>query len=81
VFKFAQRMLGNLLGGFITIIVGVNLIGPVADAVNMSVGNSNVSNVPAATTILGLTTLFFALGVASAGIAIAAIGLAQSGLI
>jgi len=71
-------MLGNLLGGFIVIIVGVNLVGPVADAVAAAQGG-NVTG--AASTILGLTTLFFALGVASAGIAIAAIGLRQSGLL
>jgi len=71
-------MLGNLLGGFIVIIVGVNLVGPVADAVTAAQGG-NVTG--AASTILGLTTLFFALGVASAGIAIAAIGLRQSGLL
>lgn len=71
-------MLGNLLGGFIVIIVGVNLIGPVADAVVAAQGG-NVTG--AASTILGLTTLFFALGIASAGIAIAAIGLRQSGLL
>lgn len=74
-------MLGNLLGGFIVIVVGVNLIGPIADAVNATIANPNLSSVPAATTILGLTTLFFALGVASCGIAIAAIGLYQAGLL
>jgi len=71
-------MLGNLLGGFIVILVGVNLIGPVADAVKGAQGG-NVTG--AASTILGLTTLFFALGIASAGIAIASIGLRQSGLL
>jgi len=74
-------MLGNLLGGFIVIIVGVNLVGPVADAVWIATQNTNVTATAAVGTILGLTTLFFALGVASAGIAIAAIGLRQSGLL
>ncbi len=71
-------MLGNLLGGFIVIVVGVNLIGPVADQV-VSAQSGNVTG--ASSTILGLTTLFFSLGVASAGISIAAIGLRQSGLL
>ena len=35
----------------------------------------------AASTILGLTTLFFALGIASAGIAIAAQGLRAAGML
>jgi len=70
-------MLGNLLGGFIVIIVGVNLIGPVANTI--AGVSENVTG--AALTILSLTTLFFALGIASAGIAIASIGLRQSGLL
>jgi hypothetical protein len=70
-------MLGNLLGGFITILVGVNLIGPVADSVAGVSGNVTGASL----TILSLVTLFFALAVMSAGIAIAAIGLRQSGLL
>lgn len=72
-------MLGNLLGGFIVIVVGVNLIGPVADAVKGAKENGNVTG--PASTILDLTTLFFALGIASAGIMIAAVGLRQSGIL
>jgi len=50
-------MLGNLLGGFIVIIVGVNLIPTVAD----QVADAQAGNVTgAASTILGLTPLFFA---------------------
>jgi len=71
-------MLGNILGGFIVIVVGVNLIPSVADQVKAA-QNGNVTG--AASTILGLTTLFFALGIASAGISIAAVGLRQSGLL
>lgn len=70
-------MIGNLLGGFITILVGVNLITPVADAIAGVSGNVT----GAALTILSMVTLFFAIAVMSAGVAIAAIGLYQSGLV
>jgi uncharacterized membrane protein YhaH (DUF805 family) len=71
-------MLGNLIGGFITIIVGTSLIGTVADQVVDAQGG-NVTG--AASTILGLTTLFFALGIMSAGIALTAQGLRAAGLL
>ena len=79
-------MLGNLIGGFITILIGVTLIGTVADEIEVAItqnssgayGNSSVTG--ASATILGLTTIFFALGIASAGIAIAAQGLRAAGM-
>lgn len=71
-------MLGNLLGGFIVIVVGVNLVPTVADQVVAAQGG-NLSG--AADTILGLVPLFFVLGILSAGISIAAVGLRQSGLL
>ena len=71
-------MLGNLIGGFIVIIIGVNLIGPVAnEVVRAQAGNVTGS----ASTILGLTPLFFALGILSAGVALAVGGLRNAGLV
>ena len=76
-------MLGNLIGGFIVIIVGVTLIGEVADEVyRVRFGNgttgSNLSG--AASTILGLTPLFFSLGIMSAGVALTVGGLRNAGV-
>ncbi len=72
-------MLGNLIGGFITIVIGVNLIGPIADDVEAT--NLNGSNLTgAASTILGLTPLFFSLGIMSAGVALAVGGLRNAGI-
>ena len=71
-------MLGNLIGGFIVILVGVTLAPTVATQVTGATGNANITG--AANTVLGLTTLFFCLAVASAGIGIAAAGLQKSGL-
>jgi len=71
-------MLGNLIGGFIVIIIGVNLIGTVAN----EVATAQAGNVTgAASTILGLTPLFFALGIMSAGVALAVGGLRNAGLV
>jgi len=71
-------MLGNLIGGFIVIIIGVNLIGTVADEV-YDARQGNVTG--AASTILALTPLFFALGIMSAGVALAVGGLRNAGLV
>ena len=71
-------MLGNLIGGFFVIIIGVNLIGTVADEV-VRAQNGNVTG--AASTILGLTPLFFALGIMAAGVALAVGGLRNAGLV
>jgi len=71
-------MLGNLIGGFVVILVGVNLLPTVADQV-VAAQSGNVTG--ASSTLLGLVILFFALGIMSAGIAIAAQGLRAAGLL
>ncbi len=70
--------LGRLLEGFITILIGVNLIPSVADQV-VAAQSGNVTGSSA--TILGLVTLFFALGIMIAGVNIAVGGLQDVGLI
>ena len=71
-------MLGNLIGGFIVILIGVNLIPTVANQV-VTAQAGNVTG--AASTILGLTTVFYALGIMSAGVGLAVNGLRQAGLV
>ncbi len=71
-------VLGNLIGGFITIIVGVNLIPTVADQV-VAAKDGNVSG--AAATLLDLTTLFFALAIMAAAISTGVAALRESGLV
>jgi len=71
-------MLGNLLGGFIVILIGVNLIPTVADQVQAA-QDGNVTG--AASTVLGLTTIFYALGIMSAGVALAVGGLRNAGMV
>jgi len=79
-------VLGNLLGGFIVILIGVNLIPTIANSVvasqvgiNLSVRNGSVQGVSA--TLLDLTVLFFALGVMSAGVSLAVGGLKNAGVL
>ena len=78
-------MLGNIIGGFIVILVGVTLAPTVANEVRGARGNATAigqgTNITgASSTLLGLTTLFYNLSVASTAIGIAAQGLRNSGL-
>ena len=71
-------MLGNLIGGFIVILVGTSLAPTVAQQVGIAQNDTNITG--AADTLLGLTTLFYCLAIATSAIGIAAIGLKNSGL-
>jgi hypothetical protein len=79
-------MLGNLIGGFIVILVGTVLAPSVADTVelgqlNASGGTDGSINITGSNaTILSLTTLFYCLAVATSGIGLAVVGLKRSGL-
>lgn len=72
-------MLGNLIGGFIVIIIGVSLMPTVANEVNTAQVDPNLTG--AASTIVGLVPLFFALGIMSAGVAVTAQGLRAAGML
>jgi hypothetical protein len=74
-----KNMLGNIIGGFIVILVGTALLPTVAQQVGTAQADGNVTG--AADTLVGLTTLFFALAIATSAIGIAAQGLRNSGLI
>ena len=71
-------MLGNLIGGFIVILVGVTLAPTVANEIQIAKNNGNITG--AANTIIGLSTLFFCLAIATAAIGIATLGLRNAGL-
>jgi len=81
-------MLANLIGGFIVILIGVNLIGPLAnnidDVIDKTYANGTTMeglNVTGASaSILDLVTIFFALGIMSAGVAITVTGLKNAGI-
>lgn len=79
-------MIGNIVGGFIIILIGSTLAPVVATTVwgatvingNASLINNNMSS--ASITVLSLTTLFYNLSIASSAIGVAAQGLKNSGL-
>jgi xanthine/uracil permease len=71
-------MLGNLIGGFIVILVGTSLAPTVAQQVGTAQADGNITG--AADTLLGLTTLFYCLAIATAAIGIAAVGLRNANL-
>ncbi len=74
-------VLGNLIGGFVVIVVGVNLMPVIADQV-VAVTAENGTNVTgAAATLLDLTTLFFALSIMAAAISLGISTLRESGLV
>jgi uncharacterized membrane protein YhaH (DUF805 family) len=79
-------MLGNLIGGFITILVGITLLPTIADQVDHakkfdSLGQVGSNLTGAAVTIIDLVTLFYALGIMSTGVAITAQGLRAAGML
>lgn len=71
-------VLANLIGGFVVILIGVNLLPTIADQVVAAQGG-NVTG--AASTIVGLTTIFYALGIMAAGVGLAVGGLRSAGLV
>jgi len=81
-------MLGSLLGGFIVIVIGANLMGPVATTIQRSYGlNStggtarpDLSSGGTTATILNLVPMFFALGIMASGVAITVNGLKNAGV-
>jgi hypothetical protein len=73
-----NMVLANMIGGFVVILIGVNLLPTVANAV---VGAQTGNVTGAASTIVGLTTIFFALGIMSAGVSLAVGGLQSAGLL
>ena len=78
-------VLGNLIMGFITVLVGVVLIPTIADQVETAKFGDNLSTASnvtgAAATLIDLTTLFFAIGVMAAGISMAVAGLKNAGIL
>jgi xanthine/uracil permease len=71
-------MLQNILWGFITIIIGVNLAPTVANQVASAKANTNFSSTD--TTLLGLVTTFFVIAILSVGITLVSVSFRNAGL-
>ena len=76
-------MIANLIGGFVSILVGVSLIGPIAQEINTATAaTSNLSAVSSwGATVLRLVPGFFALGVLGIGLAVTYASLRQAGVL
>ncbi len=82
-------MIANLIGGFVSILLGTSLIGPVSTEVNTVACGSNASNCDSAlynvtswgATVLKLVPGFFALSVLGIGIAVTYTSLRQAGIV
>lgn len=76
-------MIANLIGGFVAILVGTSLIGPVATEVNSaSYTGSALANASSwGATVLKLVPGFFALGILGIGIAVTYSSLRQAGVV
>jgi len=76
-------MIANLIGGFVSIIIGVSLIGPIATQVNVVAATSGAlyNSSSWGATVLQLVPGFFALGILGIGIAVTYSSLRQAGIV
>lgn len=76
-------MIATLIGGFVSILVGVSLIGPVATTVNSAAAvNGALYNASSwGATVLNLVPGFFALGILGIGLAVTYSSLQQAGVL
>ena len=76
-------MIANLIGGFIAIIVGTSLIGPVSTEVNTAsaTGSALANSSSWGATVLKLVPGFFALSILGFGVAITYTSLRQAGIV
>jgi len=76
-------MIANLIGGFVSIIIGVSLIGPVSTEINtVAAANSALANTSSwGATVLKMVPGFFSLGILGIGIAITYSSLRQAGIV
>ena len=76
-------MIANLIGGFVSILVGVSLIGPISTEVNTATAStSNLTSVSSwGSTVLKLVPGFFALSILGIGLAVTYSSLRQAGVL
>ncbi len=76
-------MIANLIGGFISILVGTSLIGPVANevAAATATGSNLSTNTSWGASVLDLVPGFFALAILGVGVAVTYTSLRQAGIV
>lgn len=76
-------MIANLIGGFVTILIGTSLIGPIATQVNTAAATNGAlyNSSTWGASVLQLVPGFFALGLLGVGIAVTYSSLRQAGVV
>jgi len=76
-------MIANLIGGFVAILIGVSLVGPISTEVNTAAGTNMAlyNSTQWGATVLKLVPGFFALGILGIGIAVTYSSLRQAGIV
>lgn len=76
-------MINRLIGGFVAILIGVSLIGPIADQVNTAAVTSGslYNSSTWSATVLKMVPGFFALGILGIGIAVTYGSLRDAGVV
>lgn len=76
-------MINRLIGGFVAILVGTSLIGPIADQVNTAAAtNGSLYNSSSwSVSVLKMVPGFFALGILGIGIAVTYGSLRDAGIV
>lgn len=76
-------MISRLIGGFVSILIGVSLIGPVASEVNTAASDTSslYNSATWGATVLKLVPGFFALGILGIGIAVTYGSLRDAGVV
>ena len=76
-------MISRLIGGFVSILIGVSLIGPISSEVQTATGaTANLTlNTAWGATVLKLVPGFFALGILGIGIAVTYGSLKDAGVV
>lgn len=76
-------MIANLIGGFVSILIGVSLIGPISTEVNTAAitGGYLYNSTTWGATVLKMVPGFFALGILGIGIAVTYSSLRQAGIV
>lgn len=76
-------MIANLIGGFVTILIGTSLIGPIATQTNAAAatGGALYNSSTWGASVLQLVPGFFALGLLGVGIAVTYSSLRQAGVV
>jgi hypothetical protein len=73
--------LGTLIGGFITILIGVTLLPEIAKQVGVAQSNMNVTGTESASAVLSMIPLFFGLAIVGVVIAVVAGALRSTGTV